>query len=88
VPAAAVALDYLDGAGSRLGRTLFYLSSSYCTWTDSDSLHLIRIADTTGAWSRCSLDLQAELDTSLPLVDQSRVRELRVELSASVDYYS
>jgi hypothetical protein len=85
-PVAAVAFSYLDSAGARLGRTLFYLPSSYCTWTDSDSLHLIRITDTTGAWSHYSLDLQAELDSSLPLVDQSRIRRLCVELAASVDY--
>ena len=85
-PVAAVAFNYLDSAGARLGRTLFYLPSSYCTWTDSDSLHLIRITDTTGAWSHYGLDLQAELDSCLPLVDQSRVRKLCVELAASVDY--
>jgi hypothetical protein len=85
-PVAAVAFNYLDSAGARLGRTLFYLPSSYCTWTDSDSLHLICITDTTGAWSHYGLDLQAELDSCLPLVDQSRVRKLCVELAASVDY--
>jgi len=84
-PVATVAFNYLDSTGVRLGRTLFYLPSSYCTWTDSDSLHLIRVTDTTGAWHEYRLNLEDELSQSLPLVDRSRVCHLGIELVASVE---
>lgn len=85
-PVAAVAFDYLAGDGTRLGRTLVYLPSSYCTWTDSDTLHLERVTDTTGQWTRYSLNLETDLDSFLPRIAKDRVERLRVELFASVDY--
>jgi hypothetical protein len=85
-PVAAVAFDYLADDSSRLGRTIIYLPSSYCTWTDSDTLHLVRVTDTTGQWTRYSVDLATELDSFLPRIEQNRVKRLRIEISASVDY--
>lgn len=84
-PAAAIAFDYLDAAGSRLGRTVFCLVTPYNTWTDSDSLHLVRLADTTGLWSEYRLNLRAELDSFLPAVDPAQVRRLGVEIFARVE---
>ncbi len=85
-PVAAVAFDYLAEDSSRLGRTIVYLPSSYCTWTDSDTLHLVRVTDTTGQWARYSLNFATELDNFLPQVAQDRIKRLRVEIFASVDY--
>jgi hypothetical protein len=84
-PVAAVIFSYLDSADNRLGRTLLYLPSSYNTWTDSDTQHLVR-ADTTGRWAQCSLNFQSELDSFMPHVPQERIKQLRVELYACVDY--
>jgi hypothetical protein len=85
-PVAAVAFDYLAEDSSRLGRTIVYLPSSYCRWTDCDTLHLVRVADTTGQWTRYSLDFSTELDSFLPQVAQDRIKLLRIEVFASVDY--
>jgi hypothetical protein len=85
-PVAGVAFDYLAEDSSRLGRTIVYLPSSYCTWTDSDTLHLVRVTDTTGQWARYSLNFATELDSFLPQVAQNRIKLLRVEVFASVDY--
>jgi hypothetical protein len=85
-PVAAVAFDYLAEDSSRLGRTIVYLPSSYCTWTDCDTLHLVRVTDTTGQWTRYSLDFATELDSFLPQVAQDRIKLLRIEVFASVDY--
>jgi hypothetical protein len=85
-PVAAVGFDYLDDSSNPLARTLIYLPSSYCTWINADTLHLIRVTDTTGQWTRYSLNIETELDSFLPLVAQERIKRLRVELSAYVDY--
>jgi hypothetical protein len=85
-PVAAVVLSYLDGAGSRLARTVIGRFSSYSTWTDSDSEHLVKLTDTTGAWAPHSLVLATELDSFLPRVPRERIKQLRVELYAYVDY--
>lgn len=85
-PVAAVIFSYLDSADNRLGRTLYYLPTSYCTWTDSDSEHLVKLTDTAGQWTQYSLNFQSELDSFLPHVPQERIRQLRVELYACVDY--
>jgi hypothetical protein len=84
-PAAAVAFDFLDGAGGRLGRTVYCLVTPYNTWTDSDSLHVVRLADTTGLWSEYRLNLRAELDSFLPAVVPEDVRRLGVEIFARVE---
>jgi hypothetical protein len=85
-PVASVVFNYLDSADNRLGRTLIYLPSPYNTWTDSDTQHLIRVTDTTGQWAQYSLNFQSELDSFLPHVPQERIKQLRVELYACVDY--
>jgi hypothetical protein len=85
-PVAAVVLSYLDGAGNRLARTVIGRFSSYSTWADSDSEHLVKVADTTGAWAPYTLVLAAELDSFLPHVPRERIKQLRVELYAYVDY--
>lgn len=84
-PAAAVAFDFLDGAGGRLGRTVYCLVTPYNTWTDSDSLHVVRLTDTTGQWSEYRLNLRAELDSFLPGVVPGHVRRLGVEIFARVE---
>jgi hypothetical protein len=47
---------------------------------------LIRVTDTTGQWAQYSLNFQSELDSFLPHVPQERIKQLRVELYACVDY--
>lgn len=84
-PAAAIAFDFLDGAGGRLGRTVYCLVTPYNTWTDSDSLHVVRLTDTTGLWSEYRLNLRAELDSFLPAVAAGDVRRLGVEIFARVE---
>jgi hypothetical protein len=83
---ASVVFNYLDSAGASLGRTLIYRASSYCTWTDCDTMHLRKTTDTTGTWTQYSLNLATELDSFLPNVPREKVKRLRVELYAYVDY--
>jgi hypothetical protein len=85
-PVAAVVLSYLDRAGNRLARTVIGRFSSYSTWTDSDSEHLIKLTDTSGAWTPHVLTFGSELDSFLPHVPQECIKQLRMELYACVDY--
>jgi hypothetical protein len=85
-PVSAVVLSYLDDADNRLARTVIGRFSSYNTWTDSDSQHLVKLSDSATAWTPYSLDLQTELDSFLPGIERGRVKRLCVELYAYVDY--
>ena len=81
-----VTFSYLDDAGTRLARTSFVRGCTLCDLRSSDSVHIIPIADTAGQWAQYSFNLQTELDSALPRVDQSQIRRLRVELLAQVEW--
>jgi hypothetical protein len=87
-PVAAVSLSYLDRAGSRLGRTLLELASTYSILANSDSVHLIAVTDTTAGWRQYAVNIQNELDSSLAAVERSAVKQLRVELTAWAENHS
>ena len=84
-PAAGVSLSYLDSTGRRLGRTLVALASSYSTLTNSDSVHVIAVTDTVAGWRQYAVNIQAELGSSLPAVEHTAVKRLRIELIALVE---
>ncbi len=90
-PVAAVSLSYLDGSGNRLGRTLVATASARSALANSDSVHLITVADTADsvvAWRRYAVNLQTELDSWLAAVEPSAVKQLRVEMTAWVERWS
>jgi len=82
-----VTLSYLSSSGARLGRTSVIRKSARRDLRCSDSVHVIPVTDTSGQWIPYALNLQAELDSWLPRVDQASIRRLRVELRAGV-YWS
>ena len=84
-PVAAVSFGYLDSAGTRLGRTLVCLASSFSILTNSDSVHLITVADTVAGWRSYSLSFKPELDSALAAIPQSRIASLQVEVMAWVE---
>lgn len=79
-PAAAVVLGYLNSAGARMGNTKFY-QHRFCTWTDSDTVHLINVGPVQG-WQHYSLDVYREIVTYLRGVNPGEVRKVKVELFA------
>jgi hypothetical protein len=84
-PMAAVSFGYLDSTGTRLGRTHVCLASSFSTLANSDSVHLIAVADTTLGWRSYSLNFKSELDSALAAIPQSRIASLQVEALAWVE---
>lgn len=81
-PVASVWVRYADASGLELGNTRICLSSVYSTWTKSDTVSLIEITDTTGAWHNYSLDLVQELTNHLPGINPADVKKLTIDLFA------
>lgn len=78
---AALVLEYLDAARTRLGETRFGNWTHYCTWVNGPDQHLIGMpADT---WMDYSFNIDEELE-NLPAVDPGRVRFLRVSLLTDI----
>lgn len=80
-PVASVWVRYADASGLELGNTRICLSSVYSDWTKSDTVSLIEIADTTGAWHNYSLDLKQEL-AALPGINPDNVKKITIDLFA------
>jgi hypothetical protein len=78
---AAVILHYLDASGTSLGNSRIYLHNQYCTWTDSDTQHLIDIT-TPDVWTEYSLDVGSELAQNLPGINPNAVSKVTVDLFA------
>jgi hypothetical protein len=81
-PVASVWVRYADANGIELGNARFCLSSVYSTWASSDTVHIIEIADTTGAWHNYSLNLAEEMYTNLPGIDPDAVAKITIDLFA------
>jgi len=81
-PVASVWVRYGDAAGLELGNTRICLSSVYSDWTKSDTVSLIEIADTTGAWHNYTLELKDELTNHLPGINPDSVRKITIDLYA------
>ena len=81
-PVASLWVRYADASGLELGNTRVCRSSVYSTWTSSDTVHLIEIADTTGAWHNYTLNLKEELATNLPGIKADDVKKITVDLFA------
>jgi len=81
-PVASLWVRYADASGFELGNTRICLSSVYSTWTKSDTVSMIDVTDTTGAWHNYALDLKDELANHLPGIDPDSVRKITVDLYA------
>jgi len=81
-PVASVWVRYLDANSTELGNTRFCRSSVYSTWVNSDTVHLIEIADTTGGWNNYSLNLAEEIAANLPGVSAADVARITIDLFA------
>ena len=80
-PVASVWVRYADASGLELGNTRICLSSVYSTWTKSDTVGLIEITDTTGAWHHYNLDLKQEL-SHLAGINPDAVKKTTIDLFA------
>jgi hypothetical protein len=81
-PVASVWVRYVDASGLELGNTRICLSSVYSTWTKSDTVSIVEITDTTGAWHNYSLDLMQELTTHLTGISPADVKKITIDLFA------
>jgi len=81
-PVASFWVRYEDASGLELGNTRICRSSVYSTWTKSDTVSLIEIADTTGAWHNYTLNLREELTTKLPGITADEVKKITIDLYA------
>ena len=81
-PVASVWIRYADASGLELGNTRICLSSVYSTWTKSDTVSIIEITDTTGAWNHYSLDLAQELADHLLGINPADVKKVTIDLFA------
>jgi hypothetical protein len=81
-PVASVWVRYADASGLELGNTRICLSSEYSTWTKSDTVGIIEITDTTGAWHHYNLDLKQELATHLVGINPDAVKKITIDLFA------
>jgi hypothetical protein len=81
-PVASFWVRYADASGLELGNTRICLSSVYSTWAKSDTVSLIEITDTTGAWHNYTLNLMEELTTKLPGIDPAAVKKITIDLFA------
>jgi hypothetical protein len=80
-PVASVWVRYADSFGLELGNTRICLSSVYSTWTKSDTVGIIEITDTTGAWHHYNLNLKQEL-SHLPGINPDAVKKITIDLFA------
>jgi hypothetical protein len=81
-PVASVWVRYADSSGLELGNTRICRSSVYSTWTKSDSVSVIEISDTTGAWNNYKLNLKQELTTHLAGINPDAVKKITIDLFA------
>jgi hypothetical protein len=81
-PVASVWVRYANAAGLELGNTRICRSSEYSTWAKSETVSIIEVTDTTGAWNHYSLDLAQELATHLPGISSADVKKVTVDLFA------
>ena len=81
-PVASLWIRYADASGLELGNTRICRSSVYSTWTKSDTVNIIEITDTTGAWHNYTLNLRDELATNLPGINADNVKKITVDLFA------
>ena len=81
-PVASLWVRYADASGLELGNTRICLSSAYSDWAKSDTVSLIEITDTTGAWHNYTLDLKDELANHLPGINPDSVRKITIDLYA------
>ena len=81
-PVASVWARYADSSGLELGNTRIYLHNQYCTWAKSDTVSLIQVSDTTGAWNHYTLNLKQELAGHLAGINPDAVKKITIDLFA------
>ncbi|HEX7320479.1 MAG TPA: hypothetical protein VF399_09015 [bacterium] len=72
---AAVDINYLDAAGTVLGKTRINRMTDHCPWTSSSTLHLINAVNEN--WNTYSFNISAEL-ANLPGVSPTQVKKISV----------
>ncbi len=78
--AAAVVISYIDSSDIVLGETRIYRWSAGCPWSESPTLHLIRVYDDN--WNDYSFNIEDEL-VFLPGVDPGEIRKIGIALFAN-----
>jgi hypothetical protein len=73
--AAGVALYYEDSLGEVLGVTMILRKTIDCPWLDSDTFHMIPVADEE--WKNHAFNLSNEL-SNLPGVDMQAIHQIRI----------
>ena len=81
-PVASVWVRYADASGLELGNTRICHSSSYSIWTKSDTVSIIEITDTIGAWDHYTLNLKQELAGHLAGINPDAVKKITIDLFA------
>lgn len=80
-PVAGLVLRYRDAAGTELGNTKFILHNEFCTWSNSDTAHIVEV-EVPEEWRSYNLDIANELRMKLPGVNRAEVRQITVQLYA------
>ncbi len=78
----AIRIYYLDSSENTLGETRIYATSGTCPWSNSSTVHLIKVSDT--GWHDYSFNIQDEL-ANLSGVNPSNIAKLKVALYCYVD---
>jgi hypothetical protein len=81
-PVASIWLRYADANGLELGNTRICWRSQYATWAKSDTVNIIDVGDTTGAWHPYSINLRQEIANNLPGVNADNVAKVTIDLFA------
>lgn len=80
-PAAAMILRYQNTVGLELGNTKFVLHNEYCTWSNSDTAHLVEI-NNPEVWRSYTLNVAQEIATNLPGVTRANVAKVLIQIYA------
>ena len=81
-PVASFWVRYADSTGLELGNTRFYLHDQYATWTKSDTVDLVNVADTSGAWQHYAINLKEHVASRLPGINADQVKKITLDLFA------
>jgi hypothetical protein len=81
-PVASFWVRYADSSGLELGNTRIYLHNQYSTWQKSDTVDLVNVADTTGAWHHYAINLKEHVGSRLPGIDPDQVKKITLDLFA------
>jgi hypothetical protein len=82
--AAAVCLRYLDQNGNLLGETRIAHRSMHCPWTGSTTLHIMDVTF-PNTWQTFAFNINQELSTYLPFVNQQNIKKIEIALLDTTD---